>query len=359
MFKLYGERKEFFQWDLNQKIIVEDSSITEVHFWNGIEECALVCEVYEENGQRLANVPNILLQERLSIRVYAYCGDCYTKEYKLYKVTPREKPADYVYTETEVKSYAKLEERIAKLEENSGGTISSDLYSNALKGAASGAAVALDVSPIEHILKIKATSDTADVSTAKVLRYGSNILDQDTPTGSSKYWEKQGEYWVGTNANYAGLSWGGYCVSKGQTITVSFDCDSVGKGSRCIITKDKPDCVGVRVKDSQLGRNIISYTATEDMNVFINFMDFGADGVYKIKNIMLCYGTNTEYEPYTEPTTYDISTGGAVEGVTSLYPITTLTSDTEGIVLDVEYNRDINKAFAELQNAVISLGGNI
>lgn len=122
MFKLYGERKEFFQWDLNQKIIVEDSSITEVHFWNGIEECALVCEVYEENGKRLANVPNILLQERLSIRVYAYCGDCYTKDYKLYKVTPREKPADYVYTETEIKSYAKLEERIAKLEQQPTGT---------------------------------------------------------------------------------------------------------------------------------------------------------------------------------------------------------------------------------------------
>lgn len=216
--------------------------------------------------------------------------------------------------------------------------------SSVVPNTKSGTAIAItDISPIEHTLKIKATSDTVDVSMAKVQRYGGNILNQDAPTGTSIFWEKQGEYWVGTNANYAGLSWGGYRVSKGQTITVSFDCDSVGKGSRCIITKGKPDCVGERMIISQLGRNIISYTATEDMNVFINFMDFGPDGVYKIKNIMLCYGTNTEYEPYTEPTTYDISIDGTVEGVKSLYPTTTLVSDTEGVVLDVNYNADTKK----------------
>jgi hypothetical protein len=66
----------------------------------------------------------------------------------------------------------------------------------------------------------------------------------------------------------------------------------------------------------------------------------------------------TEYEPY-EPTTYPISADGTVEGIQSLHPTTTLIADTEGIVLDVEYNRDINKAFAELQNALISLGGNV
>lgn len=116
MFKLYGERKEFFQWDLNQKIIVEDSSITEVHFCNGTEDCALVCEVYEESGQRFANVPNIILQSCLPIRVYAYCGDCYTKVADIFKVRPRNKPADYVYTETEIKSLDELESRMAEAE---------------------------------------------------------------------------------------------------------------------------------------------------------------------------------------------------------------------------------------------------
>lgn len=344
MFKLYGERKEFFQWDLNQKIIVEDSSITEVHFWNGIEECALVCEVYEENGKRLANVPNILLQERLSIRVYAYCGDCYTKDYKLYKVTPREKPADYVYTETEIKSYEKLDERIAKLEENNGGTISSDLYSNALKGAASGTAVALDVSPIEHILKIKATSDTADVSTAKVQRYGGNILSypfyDTTKTSGGVTFTDNGD--------------GSIHIKGTATADVYFIlARNVWFGDKKIDAILKNEATNGQYTVSKWifyneGNELTSITVPSGQAIDETFYPQVALGT-----------TLPPYEPYRKPTTYDISTNGTVEGVTSLYPTTTLMSDTEGVVLDVEYNRDINKAFAELQNAIISLGGNI
>jgi hypothetical protein len=75
-------------------------------------------------------------------------------------------------------------------------------------------------------------------------------------------------------------------------------------------------------------------------------------------NIQCEVGTAaTEFEPHREPITYPINADGTVEGVTSLYPTTTLYSDKEGVMFDVEYNRDINKAFAELHNAIISLGG--
>jgi hypothetical protein len=50
---------------------------------------------------------------------------------------------------------------------------------------------------------------------------------------------------------------------------------------------------------------------------------------------------------------------GTVEGVVSIYPNTTLLTDTTGVLVKAEYNRDLNKAFAELQQAIISLGGNI
>lgn len=73
--------------------------------------------------------------------------------------------------------------------------------------------------------------------------------------------------------------------------------------------------------------------------------------------------TATEYEQYKEPVSYTPSADGTVEGVTSLYPVTTLLTDTAGVIVDCEYNRDLNKAFAELEekltNAVISLGGNV
>lgn len=67
----------------------------------------------------------------------------------------------------------------------------------------------------------------------------------------------------------------------------------------------------------------------------------------------------TEHEPYIEPVEYAVNEDGTVDGVTSIYPTTTLLTDTAGAVIDVEYNRDINKAFAELYNAIISLGGNV
>ena len=54
-----------------------------------------------------------------------------------------------------------------------------------------------------------------------------------------------------------------------------------------------------------------------------------------------------------------ISIDGIAEGVTALYPVTTLTTDTQGIIIDCEYNRDINKAYEEITNAIISLGGNV
>lgn len=70
---------------------------------------------------------------------------------------------------------------------------------------------------------------------------------------------------------------------------------------------------------------------------------------------MLEYGdTATEYEHYKEPIEYS-----AGEAIKPIYPTTTITTDTVGALVEVEYNRDINKAFAELYQAIISLGGNV
>jgi hypothetical protein len=65
--------------------------------------------------------------------------------------------------------------------------------------------------------------------------------------------------------------------------------------------------------------------------------------------------TATEIEPYVEPKTYTADENGIVKGVTSFYPTTTLFSDN-GIIVEAEYNRDINKAFAELLKQI---GGSV
>ena len=123
MFKIYDGREYFYQWDIDRKLIVEDPSITEVHFCNRTDDCSLVCETYVEDGVTVVDVPNILLQTDWKIRVYAYDGTC-TKHDEYYEVKSRTKPADYVYTETEVLDYKNFEADLERLKENPIPTIS-------------------------------------------------------------------------------------------------------------------------------------------------------------------------------------------------------------------------------------------
>ena len=120
MFKIEDGRESFYQWDLNRRLIVEDSQVKEVHFCNRTDNCSLVCETFVEDGITLVNVPNMLLQNNWKIRVYAYDGE-YTKHEKRYDVVSRTKPADYVYTETEIKNYDALEARVYALEKGGAG----------------------------------------------------------------------------------------------------------------------------------------------------------------------------------------------------------------------------------------------
>ena len=107
MFKIQDGRDKFYQWDLNRKLIVEDSSITQVHFSNAIYTTALVCEVIDG----IVNVPNIILQDEFDIYVYGYDRD-YTKHSAKFNVVKRTKPESYVYTETEILNYYVLLDRI-------------------------------------------------------------------------------------------------------------------------------------------------------------------------------------------------------------------------------------------------------
>ena len=117
MFHISDGRNEFYQWDLDRKVVVEDETVNQVHFCNKTDDCSLVCEVCEEEGVRYANVPNVLLQDTWDLNVYGYDVN-YTKHSDRFAVLPRTKPSDYVYTETEVYTYHQLEARLDEIEEN-------------------------------------------------------------------------------------------------------------------------------------------------------------------------------------------------------------------------------------------------
>ena len=124
MFRIADGRECFYQWDLDRQIIVDDETITEVHFCNRTGDCSLVVEVESLeifadfkpiSVLRTANVPNVLLQSSFDIRVFGYDGKA-TLHDEVFKVKARTKPSDYVYTEVEIKRYEDLNKRIEEIE---------------------------------------------------------------------------------------------------------------------------------------------------------------------------------------------------------------------------------------------------
>ena len=109
MFQINDGRTHLWQWDVNRKVIVNDPSIKQVHFSNNVNPVAYVVEV--KNG--LADIPNILLQDIFNITCYGYIDE-YTKVEQTFTVTPRNKPTDYVYTETDIVRWETIAEDAEK-----------------------------------------------------------------------------------------------------------------------------------------------------------------------------------------------------------------------------------------------------
>lgn len=66
--------------------------------------------------------------------------------------------------------------------------------------------------------------------------------------------------------------------------------------------------------------------------------------------------TNYEFEQYSK-TDYTPTADGTVNGITSLYPNTTLMTDTDGVIIDCEYYKDVDKAYNKLSAEMALSGG--
>lgn len=239
-------------------------------------------------------------------------------------------------------------------------------FANALKGSASGEAVRLtDVSPIEHEIKIKLTAESnhSDFSGVTLKRYGKNLLPYPykntnidyTFNGINYKVKSDGTIVLNGTANeqsyfiLAGLvlNKGVYYLSgcpsggQGSTYSIYFQYDNFsyykadyGSGVKIDINEKKNCAVAITIEKSTTVSNLI----------FKPMLEVGS----KL----------TDFEERRTAVAYTPAADGTVTGVTSLYPTTTLMTDTASVIINAEYNRDINKAFAELQQAILSMGGN-
>ena len=177
---------------------------------------------------------------------------------------------------------------------------------------------------------------------AKVKLYGKNLLPD------LKAFLNGGNIYFGVTAYTQGVP-----LKKG-TYTFSFVSDIVATGVY-VVSGDGKD----KIAEDFTKKNRITFTLIEDMSVRIRAYSgsFTKDNAISISAQLEVGSSVTEYEPYTEPTTHTVMADGT--DIKSVYPSMTFVPEADGVELSVEYNRDINKAFAQLQAALISMGGNI
>ena len=249
--------------------------------------------------------------------------------------------------------------------------------SNVLKGYASckinGLADVIsieDISPIEHNLWVKVSSKnlivypyqntTSTISGVTFTDNGDGTITVNGTNNSGKtiYFQPHvSGMWNKSIPIEAGTYTFSGCPEGGSTTTysIAIGIRAVENGTRNVIVDN--------------GKGKTFTTEGGRFDCIINIYD-GATLENVVFKPQLELGTTaTFYTPYvpdvskvvlsTIANNYAVSADGTVEGVKSIYPNMTLFTDMYGVLVECEYNKDINKAFAELQNAIISLGGNV
>lgn len=246
-------------------------------------------------------------------------------------------------------------------------------FSNALKGSKSGAAFLIDdISPVTYEMGVKISSDTVENLTAvKVKKQGKNLipfpyqqltLGTSTTNGIDFTVYEDGSILIngtatGNAVRYLYQSTTGMLgLKSGITISGSKNAsDNTQQGNVYFMCNYYNSTgtmkQGLLVSTASSGTKTIT-DAWKGLGIYINVPNGKTLNNLLIKPQLEIGATATEYEPYITPTEYIPTADGTVNGITSLYPNTTLTTDTEGVIINCKYNRDINKAFAALEAAI-------
>ena len=244
-------------------------------------------------------------------------------------------------------------------------------FTNALKGSKSGLSILIDdVSPVTHEMGVKVR--------------GKNLLNNILASSQKGVdLTSYGDYWVlnGTCAEsynfmfqQANLQAGTYTLSTLKSNNIEYNSNPLIQLELHSIDDDSIIYFGLT--NNNVLNQFTTFTVDKEYILFLRIRiqrNITYDNYYIYPQLELG-STATNYTPYVDVTKvkliktnddgtvseeYTPNADGTVESVTSLYPSISLTTDTDGVLIDCEYNRDINKAFAQLQSEIISLQGNI
>ena len=246
-------------------------------------------------------------------------------------------------------------------------------FTNVLKKTKSGCPLILDdISPIEHDILA-----AEDIGATSMIRTGKNIFNY------VDFLEKFPHINGNPNAKYLNQNCFSYKNFHSSLTDMYFPLLASETGTQYTITLEyafsyqgnetytQMPCFNVLYTDgtrtpvaaaNSYNNKFTKVVLKTDANKTVRGLQiagFSGDCTIYIKhNMQIELGAvSTDYEPYVEPIEY-ISDQDPIK-IPSLYPTTVLYEAGGGGVVTAEYHRDINKAFAELQNAFLSLGGNI
>lgn len=187
-----------------------------------------------------------------------------------------------------------------------------------------------------------------DVSTAKVQRYGGNILP--FPYYYSSRTLNGVEFIVNDDTSV---------TVRGTATANTYFYLVVGKefGEKSMNAQANESATN---GEYVLSEHLMYYATGKELYIYVR----NGTSINKTLYPQLYYGTELPpYEPSKNPTTYSINADGTVEGVTSLSPTTTLYTNIDGVVIDVNYNADtkkyIDNKFTEVNNKIAELAAAI
>ena len=155
---------QLYQWDTGRSLAVRvccGEKISEVHFAHAEDDVALPVSVTEYDGILTADIPNKLLQRDGTLKVWAVVHTAdgrQTLRNAYLSVRARAKPDDYVYTETEIMDYRRLEEKIdAKLDKQQPVADAGKLLYVSPDGAVMPLALGEGLEIVDGVLRVTAT----------------------------------------------------------------------------------------------------------------------------------------------------------------------------------------------------------
>lgn len=198
-----------------------------------------------------------------------------------------------------------------------------------------------DILPIEHNIAVN-VSGTEDLSTVHLYKGGKNLFNNDFSLIK--------EVTYITSSGAVGTRWGYEIYLPIGTYTINpFAKNSFNELYiyGCVVDANNNRKQTVNIVAGTL-LSTITFTIESEYRLLI-FDGWTSDKAHAEKffsmvDIQLEVGeTATEYESYVEPAVYDVQADGTVEGVNSIYPNTTLYTDTEGVIVEATYYQDGRK----------------